>query len=279
MKWFEPFLYSIGLQYLVGQQMPRSMQDRKILVTRCQAVASGICFVVAILLKLQLMRPMYVYITLGMLQLVGRLEGSARSALTKACVPDNLLPKALTFNTLTTYVGELSAPGLFYLTVSLGGHGEIGLAVSLLVASIFYVLAALTPSLIDANGCPKGQQPNTNRNDDAHPTCVASMCTRYRAMLAGVAYIVRHPLLPGLYALDWGMTAVTFYREMFPMLVASMLTQDQPAGVTASGLVSLLTAMNYLGGTVGSVFTFWLLRFPQHGRQVTCHEICRRIEN
>ena len=209
---------------------------------------------------------MFVYIALGILQLVGRLEGSARSALTKACVPSNLLSKALAFNTLTTYVGELSAPGLFYLTVSLGGHGEIGLAVALLVASVFYVVAALTPSLIEANGWPKAEQPN---NNDAHSTCVTSMGTRVRAMLAGVSYIMQHPLLPGLYALDWGMTAVTFYREMFPMLVASMLTQGQPHGVTSSGLVSLLTAMNYLGGTLGSVLTFWLLGFPHHGRQVT----------
>ena len=211
------------------------------------------------------MRPLYVYIALGFLQLVGRLEGSARSALTKACVPADLLPNALAFNTLTTYIGEISAPALFYLTVTLGGQGQIGLAVALLVASLSYVVAALTPSLIKASGLPKTENSEPHANGDAHNNCVSSMSARVKAMVAGVYYIIRHPLLPGLYALDWGMTAVTFYREMFPMLVASMLTQGRPAGIDATGLVSLITAVNYVGGTIGSVLTFWLFRFPQHG--------------
>ena len=54
---------------------------------------------------------------------VHAMQGSARSALTKACVPSESLPHALAFNTLTSYVGEFSAPGLFYLTVALGGKG------------------------------------------------------------------------------------------------------------------------------------------------------------
>lgn len=35
----------------------------------------------------------------------------------------------------------------------------------------------------------------------------------------GLHFIVSHPLLPGLYALDWGMTAVSYYRELFPLFV------------------------------------------------------------
>ena len=138
------------------------------------------------LLKLRLMRPLFVYIALGVLQLVGRLEGSSRSALTKACVPATLLPNALAFNTLTTYVGEFSAPALFYLTVSLGGEGQIGLSVALVVASISYVVASLTPSLIHASGSPKAGKAEPRADSSTPPTCVASMGARVKAMVAGL---------------------------------------------------------------------------------------------
>ena len=42
-------------------------------------------------------------------------------------------------------------------------------------------------------------------------------------MLEGVRYILSHPLLPGLYALDWGFTCVSYYRELFPMWVGASL--------------------------------------------------------
>jgi hypothetical protein len=35
-------------------------------------------------------------------------------------------------------------------------------------------------------------------------------------MVEGVRYILSHPLLPGLYALDWGFTCVSYYRESLP---------------------------------------------------------------
>ena len=34
----------------------------------------------------------------------------------------------------------------------------------------------------------------------------ADMPSLYRALVEGLRYILGHPLLPGLYALDWGMT-------------------------------------------------------------------------
>ena len=34
------------------------------------------------------------------------------------------------------------------------------------------------------------------------------------SLVEGVRYILNHPLLPGLYALDWGLTLFTFYREL-----------------------------------------------------------------
>ena len=52
-----------------------------------------------------------------------------------------------------------------------------------------------------------------------------------RKMIEGVKYIASHPLLPGLYALDWGFTCVSFYRELFPMWVGDWLTAGVPSGM------------------------------------------------
>ena len=49
-----------------------------------------------------------------------------------------------------------------------------------------------------------------------------SMASRCNAVIEGLRYILGHPLLPGLYALDWGMTAVSYYRELFPLFVAEL---------------------------------------------------------
>lgn len=48
------------------------------------------------------------------------------------------------------------------------------------------------------------------------------MASRCNAVIEGLRYILGHPLLPGLYALDWGMTAVSYYRELFPLFVAEL---------------------------------------------------------
>ena len=87
------------------------------------------------------------------------------------------------------------------------------------------------------------------------------LASRYASLCEGVQYILHHPLLPGLYSLDWGMTVraartdghctvcqcghtgqpwaadschvallmqvVSFYRELFPMFVAQLFTSGR----------------------------------------------------
>merc|ERR1712185_660546 len=73
-----------------------------------------------------------------------------------------------------------------------------------------------------------------------------------QSMLEGVRYICSHPLLPGLYALDWGFTTVSFYRELFPMWVGVWLTAGVPSGYSERGRVALLVIANYSGGLIGT---------------------------
>ena len=57
------------------------------------------------------------------------------------------------------------------------------------------------------------------------------MRSRCRAVQEGLQFIVNHELLPGLYALDWGMTAVSYYRELFPLFVAELFVRGRYASV------------------------------------------------
>jgi hypothetical protein len=115
-------------------------------------------------------------------------------------------------------------------------------------------------------------------------------------MVEGVRYILSHPLLPGLYALDWGFTCVSYYRalfpmwvgiwlacmcsqrrsslcpsfagELFPMWVGIWLTHGVPVGLSSRGVVSLLVVANFTGGMAGALGTLALNAYPYKGRLV-----------
>jgi len=61
----------------------------------------------------------------------------------------------------------------------------------------------------------------------------------------GAVYVMRHPILPGLYLLDVGVTIVTFYRQILPLIVDRMFK-------AGPGAVGVMTAANSLGGVVGT---------------------------
>ncbi|HJP40633.1 MAG TPA: hypothetical protein QGF35_02880 [Dehalococcoidia bacterium] len=43
-----------------------------------------------------------------------------------------------------------------------------------------------------------------------------------RQVWEGFQFIIRHPILPGLFLLDIGITVVSFYREILPVLVRGL---------------------------------------------------------
>jgi len=128
-----------------------------------------------------------------------RLEGSARGALVAAVVPAESVPNAISVVTVVQMAGEVLAPLLFALV-----SGSPSLAPAFLLAALAYAPAALLPLTIHAEGRAEGAATATAQGGRA---AVASL-------VEGVRYILDHPLLPGLYALDWGLTLFTFYREL-----------------------------------------------------------------
>ena len=68
----------------------------------------------------------------------------------------------------------------------------------------------------------------------------------------------RHPLLPGLYLLDLGVTVVSFYRQLFPVFARQLY------GLGASG-TGLLNTANAVGGILGAFAVFFTGRFSRKG--------------
>jgi len=179
-------------------------------------------------------------------------------------------------------------------------RGPTSLALVFLVSSCAYAVATILPLMIkvggedmgtgeDYTGDGGGSKPELgserHKNEDeakmipSHDGSPAgyeqkqpkpTLASRYAALIEGVRYILGHPLLPGLYALDWGMTLVSFYRELFPMFVAHLLTEGRDElGLSERGAVSILTSVNFLGGIAGGLVTFRMQDCDDHyGAQV-----------
>jgi hypothetical protein len=67
------------------------------------------------------------------------------------------------------------------------------------VAAVATIPQVIFPRMIVAGGLPE-------KDTEGPPPSMSSRCN---AVVEGLRYILGHPLLPGLYALDWGMTAVS----------------------------------------------------------------------
>eukprot|EP00472_Partenskyella_glossopodia_P011934 CAMPEP_0197538724 /NCGR_PEP_ID=MMETSP1318-20131121/60439_1 /TAXON_ID=552666 /ORGANISM="Partenskyella glossopodia, Strain RCC365" /LENGTH=347 /DNA_ID=CAMNT_0043097215 /DNA_START=105 /DNA_END=1148 /DNA_ORIENTATION=- len=93
---------------------------------------------------------------------------------------------------------------------------------------------------------------------------------RWKALIEGVRYILGHPLLPGLYVLDWSMTLVSYYRELLPMFVAQLFTHGrEDMGLSERGAVSVLLSANYAGAVFFGLLTMKLQDCDtKYGRQV-----------
>jgi hypothetical protein len=225
--------------------------DRKLLIAVCMAVNAATCLGLAVAEFTGLLHPAHIYIATGVFQVARRLEAPARSSLVGVVVPEADVPRAVSATVLTQNVGEILAPLVFAAAASFRSLG-----VAFGFGALFYVIAAILPLTIGARGLAAGagMEKKTVR-------------TAARSLLDGLAYIFRHPLLPGLYALDWGMTLFTFYRELFPFLIESLWV-DMRVGLSPRAAAAALTICNYVGGTAGSALTFAFANYPYKGRAV-----------
>jgi hypothetical protein len=77
----------------------------------------------------------------------------------------------------------------------------------------------------------------------------------------GLRYVAKHPILPGLFLLDTGITVASFYREILPVLALGLFA----GGASATGM---LGAANSAGAIAGSFLALLLIGYRAKGMLV-----------
>ncbi len=162
------------------------------------------------------------------------LASPARSALVPIIIPNKDLMLAASTDTASANAAAIAGPLMFaFVAVTLG------LTEVFLLAGLIALAASLIPLFVRAPGMADGHE------NDEKPSQIQQ--TR-----DGFSYVAKHPILPGLFLLDVGITAASFYREILPVLALGMFA----GGASATGM---LGAANSAGAIAGSFIALLLV--------------------
>ena len=189
----------------------------------------------------EILAPWMIFTVTGLTGIVNMLGNSARPAMLPRVIPRSHTTNAVTFQTASFQIGQIAAPLLFGLLFT-----QFGVTTTFLVGSIFAGVSMIAPAMINASGAP---DPNTTAQ------------SKVSALREGVKFVKGHPILPGLYLLDVGVTIVSFYRMLFPLFASGLY------GMGAEG-TALLGSANALGGVGGSMLVFFTEKIRHKGRIV-----------
>ncbi len=216
--------------------------DRKKLIAAAQSFSFVFLALITVLDAADTLEPWHLYAVTAILGITSVIGGPARSAITANIVPRSHLMHAVAANQATFQIGAIAAPLFFAVIVNSYGTTE-----AFAVAAVFAVPASVLPLFIQIRAAPQ------RKSDDGE-----NMLER---IWAGVVYVKSHPILPGLYLLDIGVTVVSFYRQILP-LIADRLFKAGP------GAVGTLTAANSFGGVAGTFIVLLLAKYRAKGMLV-----------
>jgi MFS family permease len=214
--------------------------DRKRLMTFAHAVTCAVLFTLGALNALALLTPPLVYAAIALSAASQMFANPARSALVAAVVPPEQLMRAASTDNATGNTAAILGP-LLFAALSLA----FGLTAAFMMGAALSFAAALLPVGIRASGHAAAREAGST----------------LAQTLDGLRYVARHPILPGLFLLDTGITVVSFYREILPVLALGMFA----AGAEATGL---LGAANSIGAVAGSFVALALAAYRAKGLMV-----------
>ncbi len=217
--------------------------DRK----RLMALANGTSCLVMLTLGLldagALLTPWMVFVAIALTSASQMLANPARSAMVPIVVPAKDLMLAVSTDTASQNAAAIAGPLLFALVAA-----TLGLGAAFFTAAGVALLATLVPQLIRAPGRAVG-------HDDEAPRSTLHQTWE------GLRYVSKHPILPGLFLLDTGITVASFYREILPVLALGLFA----GGASATGL---LGAANSAGAIAGSFLALFLVGYRAKGMLV-----------
>ena len=184
-----------------------------------------------------ILKVWHVYAAIAFLSASWALASPARASLTPKVVPTKYLSVAVTADVAAQNAGWISGSLLFVL-IALTADVNTSFALATVVAGI----SSLLPLFIKASG--KVEE-------------VATL-SPLRSALQGFHFVRKHPILPGLFALDWGITVVSFYREILPVLATGLFA----GGAFATGVLGWTSSS---GALIGSILALLLAKARPKG--------------
>ena len=234
--------------------------DRKKLIAVTQSFSFLLISIATILLITDELRPMHIFSIVGILGVPSTMGGPARSAMTANVVPETHLMHAVTSNTATFQISAIITPLVFSLAYSL-----VGLVGVFALGIIFSIPATIMPLLIDPlygkKDSDMGKAAHISEKK-RHKNQILNVLDReFSRIWAGFTFVKQHPILPGLYIMDIGVTVFSYYREIMPLIVDRLFRQG-------SVWIGPLTAANSLGGVAGSFLVLFMANFRAKGQLV-----------
>lgn len=217
--------------------------DRKKLMSLANTVTCLAMIVLGILNSADLLTPIMVYVGIAFTAASQTLANPSRSALVPIVIPSKHLMLAASTDTASQNAAAIVGPLLFAVIAV-----SAGLTVAFFTASGIAFIAALLPMFIRAQGVAEGQSEGPKRSA-VHQTW------------EGLRYVAKHPILPGLFLLDTGITMASFYREILPVLALGLFA----GGASATGL---LGAASSAGAILGAFLALFLVGYKAKGMLV-----------
>tara|TARA_Y100000588_G_scaffold102453_1_gene111461 strand:+ start:4381 stop:5598 length:1218 start_codon:yes stop_codon:yes gene_type:complete len=234
--------------------------DRKKLIAVTQSFSFLLISIATILLITDELRPMHIFSIVGILGVTSTMGGPARSAMTANVVPETHLMHAVTSNTATFQISAIITPLVFSLAYSL-----VGLVGVFALGIIFSIPATIMPLLIDPlygkKDSDMGKAAHTSEKKRHRNHILNVLDREFSRIWAGFTFVKQHPILPGLYIMDIGVTVFSYYREIMPLIVDRLFRQG-------SVWIGPLTAANSLGGVAGSFLVLFMANFRAKGQLV-----------
>ena len=241
---------SLGLLgiFQLASQMPATLfggafadsMDRRKLISFTQSFSFILITIATLLLVTDALKTWHIYVIVLILGLTSTLGGPARSAVTANVVPTSHLMHAVTSNTATMQISSILSPLLFS-----AAYEFVGLTSVFIIGIAFSIPATLMPMFLKIQyGLDKSQEKSS--------TPVT------QRLWEGFRFVRNHPILPGLYIMDIGVTIFSYYREIMPLIV-DRLFRSGPA------MIGPLTAANSLGGVLGSFIVLFTAKFRAKG--------------
>lgn len=219
--------------------------DRKWLMTAAHGASATVMVLLAVMNFSGLLTPTIMYVCIAVMAGSHMLAHPARAAMVPMIIPEKHLMLAVSTDTASANAAAIIGPLVFAAVAFLAGSTEV-----FLVAALVSGVAALLPRFIET---PGQAEKVTSSGDEKR--------SQWQQTKDGFEYVAKHPILPGLFLLDIGITTASFYREILPVLALGLFA----GGASATGM---LGAANSAGAIVGSFVALLFAAYARKGMLV-----------